>query len=271
MSNINKEYILGTNQTELERLEFQHGVWKNITDSFLEKLNIQKGWKCLDVGAGPGYVSMDLRSIVGDAGEVTALEPSDFYLSYFKERCERNNFQNVKFINGNLEDVDLQIEHYDLIYLRWVIDFVKEPENFLLKLLSALKKGGVIAIQDYNYEGIGLYPKGGAFDNIADHIRAYWRAGGGDPYFVSKIPPVFKKNNIKLEEYSPVGLAGDSQCPVFEWADRFLSGHFQLMKDLNIISENEKSALIDDWEAHKKNPDTVFYSPVVVNVSGRKL
>ena len=32
MSTINNEYILGTNQTELERLEFQHGVWKNITE-----------------------------------------------------------------------------------------------------------------------------------------------------------------------------------------------------------------------------------------------
>lgn len=265
-----KEYILGINQSEFDRLEFQHGVWKNITDGFLNKLNLGKGMKCLDVGSGPGFVSMDIRKILGDSGEITALEPSEMYLEYFKEHCRKNKFQNVKFIKGNLEDVDLKKEYYDLIFMRWVIDFVIEPEKFLLKLLDALKKGGVIAIMDYNYEGIGLYPKGGACDNIADHIRAYYRAGGGDPYFISKIPPIFKKNNIKLEEYTPVGLAGDHQSPVFEWVDRFITGHFHVLADMGIISDKEYSEIEQDWNEHKNDPNTVIFSPVVVNVSGRK-
>lgn len=267
----NKEYILGANQTELERLEFQHGVWKEITDRFLDKINIQKGWKCLDVGSGPGFVSMDLRKIVGGSGEITAVEPSEFYVNYFKEQCAKKNFRNFKFIQSTLEDTDLGNDQYDLIYLRWVIDFVKEPEKFLLKLLKALKKGGVIAVQDYNYEGIGLYPKGGACDNIADYIRAYYRAGGGDPYFISKIPPLFKRNNIRLEEYNPVGLAGDSHSPVFEWVRKFIKGHFNVLAVMKIISATEKSMLEKDWEEHEKNPETVIFSPVVVNVSGRKL
>lgn len=266
--NNNTEYILGINQKELERLEFQHGVWKKVTDDFLGKIGIKKGWKCLDVGAGPGLVAEEIRTYTGDEGEVTVLEPSAFYLDYFKENCMRKNWKNIKFINSNLEDAAL--EKYDLIYMRWVIDFVKQPESFLKKLLNALNKGGVIAIQDYNYEGIGLYPSGGAFDKIADAVRGYWRAGGGDPYFPSKIPAIFKKNKIELADYSPLGLAGDADSGVFKWADKFFSGHFRTMKELNIISENEMNDLINDWEAHKKNPDTVFFSPVVVNVIGKK-
>jgi SAM-dependent methyltransferase len=266
----NKEYILGVNQTELERLEFQHNVWRKVTDSFLERINIQKGWKCLDVGAGPGFVSMDLRKQVGEDGEVTALEPSELYLDYFKEQCKKKNLKNIKFIQGNLEDVNLKDEYYDLIFLRWVIDFVPEPEKFLLKLLGALKKGGVIAIEDYNYEGISLFPNGGAFDNIPNVVRAYWRAGGGDPYFVSKIPPIFKKNNIELLDFSPVGLAGDSSSGVFEWANKFFLVHLQIMADMKIISQKEADDIWSDWSAHKNNPETVFFSPVVVDVIGRK-
>ncbi|MEO8210351.1 MAG: methyltransferase domain-containing protein, partial [bacterium] len=217
------EYILGVNQTELDRLEFQHNVWKKVTDNFFDRINIQTGWKCLDVGAGPGFVSMDLRKLVGEEGEVTALEPSEFYLNYLKDKCKKNNFQNIKFILGNLEDVNLEEDYYDLIYLRWVIDFVPEPEKFLFKLLKALKKGGVIAIQDYAYEGVALFPKGGAFDNIADAVRAYWRAGGGDPYFTVKIPSIFRKNNIELVEYKPISLAGDKDSGVIEWAHRFFT------------------------------------------------
>ena len=112
----NKDYILGVNQTELDRLEFQHNVWRNVTDNFLDKIKIRNGWKCLDVGAGPGFVSADIRKLAGDEGEVNALEPSDFYLNYFKETCNKNNWNNIKFILGNLEDVEIEKNYYDLIF-----------------------------------------------------------------------------------------------------------------------------------------------------------
>ncbi len=264
------DYILGVNQTELERLEFQNSVWKKVTDDFFERIKIQTGWKCLDVGSGPGFVSMDLLKLVGDEGEVTALEPSEFYLNYFKDVCLKKNLKNVKFLHGKLEDVNPEKEYYDLIYLRWVIDFVPDPENFLIKLLGALKKGGLIAIQDYAYEGVALFPQGGAFDNVADAVRAYWKAGGGDPYFVVKIPSLFRKNNIELVEYSPVSRAGDKDSGLIEWAHRFFTVHLQKMADIKVITQKEADALLADWLAHRNNEDTIFFSPLIVDVLGRK-
>jgi len=267
----NSEYILGINQTELERLEFQHSVWKKVTGNFFDRIRIQKEWKCLDVGAGPGLVTADLRERVGDTGEVTALEPSELYLSHFKEKCKRNNWTNVEFLLGNLEDIDLEQDHYDLIFLRWVIDFVPSPEEFLLKLLACLKKGGVIAIEDYAYEGIALYPKGGAFDKIADAVKAYWRVGGGDPSFVVKVPSIFKKYKVELKEFTPISLAGDSDSAVIEWAHRFFMVHLQLMADKKVITQKEADAFLEDWMKHRHHPDTIFFSPVVVDVAGVKL
>jgi len=265
------EYILGVNQTELDRLEFQHGVWKNVTDKFLDNCNIKKGMKCLDVGSGPGFVSMDLRQRVDDKGEITALEPSEYYLNYFKDYSEKMNWTNIKFINSDLENSDIENEYYDFIFLRWVIDFVAEPEKFLLKLLNSLKKGGVIAIQDYVYEGIMLFPNGGAFDNIAEIVKKYWRAGGGDPYFPVKIPEIFKNKNIELREFTPVTRAGGVDSDVFKWADRFMNVHIQLIADKKVISQVECDELLKDWYNHKKNPETIFFTPVIVNVSGIKL
>ena len=112
----NQDYILGINQTELERLEFQNNVWKKMTDDFLERIKIEKNWKCLDAGAGPGFVSANLRNLVGDSGEVTALEPSQIYLDHFRNYCSNKNWDNIKFIQGNVEDTDLEKEYYDFIF-----------------------------------------------------------------------------------------------------------------------------------------------------------
>lgn len=268
---MSKEYILGINQTELERLKFQHGVWKEVTDNFLKRVNIQKGWKCLDVGAGPGFVSSDIRKLVGEEGEVTALEPSEFYLNYFKETTKKNNWKNIKFIQDYLENVEIENEYYDLIYLRWVINFVPEPEKFLQKLFNGLKKGGVIAIQDYTYEGVSLFPKGGAFDNIQKAIRANYRLGGGDADFTVKLPSIFKRNKIEPVDFNPVILAGDKDSGVTEWAHKFFVVHLPLMAEKGVISQKEADDILEDWMSHRNNPDAVFFSPIVVNVIGKKL
>jgi SAM-dependent methyltransferase len=265
------EYILGVNQTELERLEFQNSVWENCTNDFLDKINIKIGSKCLDVGAGPGFVSMNLSKRVGVEGEVTALEPSGFYLNYFRDLCNKNNLNNVKFIQGIAEESELEKEYYDLIYLRWVIDFVTEPDELLKKLISSLKKGGVIAIQDYAYESVPLFPKGGAFDEIAGIVREYWRLGGGDPYFTVKIPNVFMKNNIELKEFSPVCFAGNNKSKYFEWANRFFTVHLQLMADKKIITQKKCDDLLMDWIDHRNNPETIFITPLILNITGMKI
>lgn len=267
----NQDYILGINQTELERLEFQHKVWKKMTDDFLDRTGIQKDWKCLDAGAGPGFVSADLRNRVGASGEVTALEPSKMYLDHFRNYCRSKNWKNIRFIYGNVEDSHLEKDHYDFIFLRWVIDFVSEPENFLLKLMQSLKKGGIIGIQDYAYEGIALFPKGGAFDGITGIVRNYYGAGGGDIYFTTKIPSVFRKNNIELLEFSPVSKAGGNESDVFEWAYRFFKIHLPIMAGKNIISRNECGELLKDLNDHRNNPDMIFFSPLIVNIAGKKL
>ena len=191
------DYLLGINQTELDRLRFQHGVWKNVTDRLLDRLHIRKGWKCLDVGAGPGFVAMDLRDRVGGEGEITALEPSKFYLEWFEGEVKKRGWTNIKFLNGTAETAPLHERYYDFIFVRWVVGFVSDPEQFLSQLIKTLRPGGIIAIQDYIYEGLSLFPRGGAFEGMADAVRAYWRSGGGDPYIAAQIPTIFKKHHVQ--------------------------------------------------------------------------
>ncbi|MCI0448753.1 MAG: methyltransferase domain-containing protein [Chlorobi bacterium] len=270
MNKKSDQYILGISEYELNRLEFQHSVWKEVTDTFLEKLQIQKGWKILDVGSGPGFVSFEFLEKVGKTGEVTALEPSEFYLNYFVNKCKEKGWNNTKAIQSAAEDAELPENYYDVIFARWVIAFVPNPDLFMDKLLKSLATGGIIAFMDYAYEGLSLYPRGGAFENMAETVRAYWKHGGGDPYIGAKFPKMFRERNIELVHYRPVVLAGGPASGVLQWADRFFNVHVQQMIDMEIIKQNTGDAMLNDWNEHKQNPDTVFFSPILVNAAGRK-
>jgi len=266
----NKDYVLGVSDYELNRLQFQHGVWKEITDTFLNKLGITNGSRVLDAGAGPGFVAMDLLSRVGTNGEVTALEPSEMYVHYSTNFVNENKIQNLIVIDGTVETAELPREYYDVIFARWVISFVPDADEFLERLLAALKPGGIIAFMDYAYEGLALFPKGGAFDKMADAVRAYWIHGGGDPYIGARLPKMFRERNIEMKEYYPVAQCGGPQSGVFQWADKFFDVHIQQMVDLGIVSQTDGDALHADWIAHRSDQDSVFISPTITVIAGRK-
>jgi SAM-dependent methyltransferase len=264
------EYLLGVNQQELERLQFQQGVWGANTRKFLGRLGVRNGWRCLDVGAGPGLVSIDLRGMVGEAGEVTALDPSPFYLEWLQREAASRGWNNVRCLQGTAEQAILPADTYDLVFVRWVVAFVPDLEKFLTQLFATVRPGGIIAIQDYYYEGLSLYPQGGACDKIADIVRAYYRSGGGDAYVTGRIPEVFGRHGFQLIDFTPTCLAGGPSSAIMEWAHRFFTVHFPIMAEKGIISREQSDQLLTDWQAHRQNQNTLFFSPLVVDVAGRK-
>ncbi len=270
MKKKSEEYILGISEYELERLRFQHGVWKGITEGFFDKLGIKEGWKVLDVGSGPGFAAFDLRQRVGSTGAITALEPSEMYLDYFRGECFKNNWNNMHAVLGTVEDSEFLDNQYDMIFARWVIAFVPDPGLFLEKLTRTLKPGGVLAIMDYAYEGLLLYPNGGAFDKMAETVRSYWRHGGGDPYIGAKLPKMFKERNLSVFEYYPVGQCGGPDSGVFRWADKFFTVHVQQMVDMGITTQELGDEMLKDWVDHRNDPDSVFFSPTIANIAGKK-
>ena len=265
-----KDYLLGVNDYELNRLEFQHNVWKEVTDSFLDKLNIQRGWKVLDAGSGPGFVSFDIRELIGDEGGITALEPSQMYLDHFKRFADKSGWKNAKAINGTVETTSLPENYFDLIFSRWVIGFVPDPELFISKLARSLKPGGIIAIEDYAFHGLNLYPRGGDYEKLPPYVMEYWKSTGGDLRIAERIPAMFKKLGFEIEIYKPNSIAGNPGSGIFEWHHLFISQHIPLMVEKNIMPEETGNAILADWNNHRQNPDSIFFSPLVIDIAARK-
>jgi ubiquinone/menaquinone biosynthesis C-methylase UbiE len=262
------EYLLGVNERELARLQFQHAIWGPVTQSFLQRLGTTAGWRCLDVGAGPGLVTTDLRELVGESGEVIALDPSELYITWLEQQVARRNWSNVRCIQGTAEEAPLPRGHFDIVFVRWVIAFVPNPGKFLARLAATLKPGGILAIQDYYYEALSLYPHGGPCDEMASIVRAYYRSAGGDAYITAKVPGWFRNHGLTLTDFTPTCLCGGPDSDVFEWAYQFFSQHIPLMADRGLISRDKAEALLADWKDHRNNPDTFFFSPLVVDVAG---
>ena len=263
------DYLLGVNRTELERLRFQHSVWKGVTDAFFDRIGVSTGWQCLDVGAGPGFVTADLRGHVGDTGGVVAIEPSELYTDFMRDEISRMGWTNVECIRTTAEEAHVAPGRFDLIFARWVLSFVTDPENFFRSLARGLRPGGFIAVQDYYYEGLSLFPIGGPFDRMADVVRAHYRGAGGDPYVAGTLPGIFRKLGLTVVDFKPNCLAGGPGSGIMEWASRFFTVHIDPMVEKGLISRADGDAVLADWRSHSENPEALFFSPLVVDVAAR--
>jgi len=153
------EYVLGVNDAELRRLGFQHQLWLKEASRLWERAGVGPGKIVLDLGAGPGFASLDLAQLTSPTGRVIAVEQSEPFLASMQRRLEAEGIDNVERRLGDVQTLDLEDESIDVAYARWVLCFVADPEAVVARVAAALRPGGVFAIQDYyNYEAIFLAP-----------------------------------------------------------------------------------------------------------------
>ncbi|PYK88085.1 MAG: SAM-dependent methyltransferase, partial [Verrucomicrobia bacterium] len=91
-----RDYVLGTHDEEIARLGLQHRVWRPVVLECWQKAGITVGSRVLDVGAGPGYATVDLAEIVGPTGGVVALERSSKFVRAMEKACRARSLTNVK-------------------------------------------------------------------------------------------------------------------------------------------------------------------------------
>ena len=93
-------YFLGTHDEELERLGLQHRVWRPTVLECWRRARLSRGAQVLDVGAGPGFATLDLAELVGPEGQVTAIDLSKRFLGVLEARAAERGFQNIRTVEA---------------------------------------------------------------------------------------------------------------------------------------------------------------------------
>lgn len=77
-----RDYVLGTHDEEIARLGLQHELWRPRMLAGWDRAGFTAGMRIVDVGAGPGYATVDLAARVGPRGEVVAVERSQRFAAH---------------------------------------------------------------------------------------------------------------------------------------------------------------------------------------------
>lgn len=105
--------------------------------------DIREGAKILDVGTGTGIMIPFLASRVGKNGEITAVDNAEKMLEIAKRK---NDYANVRFIAGDIFNIILPEEYFDIIMCYSVFPHLEYKLTFAERLGKFLKPRGKIVV-----------------------------------------------------------------------------------------------------------------------------
>ena len=93
-------YLLGRTPRAIQRLLLLGQICAPFTRRVFTEAGITSGMSVLDVGCGPGEVSLIAANLVGETGSVLGIDSSADMLPYKKTLSEKEMWQIVVFIRS---------------------------------------------------------------------------------------------------------------------------------------------------------------------------
>jgi ubiquinone/menaquinone biosynthesis C-methylase UbiE len=127
-------------------------------DETLKKLGLKGGDIIADIGCGNGYFAIPALKIVGPAGRVYAVDTSDEMLEQLRQRLSETQFQNIIITRGGEHDPGLEDESITFVLMSNVLHEIEDRVLFLKRIKKALKRGGKLAVIDWQKKQTSLGP-----------------------------------------------------------------------------------------------------------------
>ena len=265
------DYLLGSRDTELQRLAFQHRVWAERAFALWTRAGFRRGTEILDLGCGPGFTTIDLAHLVGPAGSVLGVDGSERFLDVLRRRAAEADLANIRTIHCDVHDLALEPESVDGAYARWLFCFLRDPEAVVARVARALRPGGAFAVTDYfNYRAFTFAPRSAILDRVVEAVQECWRQRGGDLEIQGRMPRIMSSAGLEVSEVSQSCRIAEPGSPLWDWPLTFFQGFLSTLEEADLITPEERRAFEREWEVRGQDPATRLFVPPMIDVIGVK-
>jgi len=262
-----REYFLGTHDEELVRLGVQHRVWRPSVLDCWQRAGITTGWRVMDIGAGPGYATIDLAEIVGASGTVFAVERSARFLEALERERRRRELTNIRSREMDLGGDRLEESGLDATWCRWVACFVPSPEALVAQISGALRPGGVAIFHEYaDYGAWRLAPRRPVFESFVETVISNWRRTGGEPDVGLALPQLLTRSGFTIRQARPLSFAVRPRDFMWQWPASFVYSHLDHLQAQGDADRQWIDSVRRDLDDAARTPETLMITPTVLEI-----
>lgn len=148
---------------ESYRKDLSHITWDEVfarqvrraglVEDWMTALQVQPGARVLDIGAGPGYVSLELASRVGPGGLVYAVDRSADALAYLERLQIERGVPQIQRVVGDARTLEPGTLQPDSALVTMVLHHTDDPPSLLRNVARLLPAGALALVAEFHPEG----------------------------------------------------------------------------------------------------------------------
>ena len=261
------DYVLRGGDHGAERLGLLASVKWPTTKSLLDRAGMRPGIRCLDVGCGAGAVTFRMAEAVQPTGRVTGIDFDERCVGLARLEAQRVGFD-VDFRTGSASDLE-DCSAYDLVFGRFLLTHLPDPEPALEGMVRAARPGGVVVVEDIQFTGHFSYPVCPAFDRYVTLYQDVVRHKGGDPNIGPRLLGMFLDSglmDVELEVIQPSYREG----PGKRIASVTMEHIREAVVGAGLASHEEISGVTAEINSFADDPQTILSLPRIFQVWGKK-
>jgi ubiquinone/menaquinone biosynthesis C-methylase UbiE len=136
--------------------------------------------RLLDVGAGPGTISIDLARRLGE-GWVEAIDSAPAAVAAAQHAATEAGVDRIRFSVGDGYALDFPDDSFDVSHAHQVLQHLRDPVAALREMRRVTRPGGLVAIRDADYAAMAWHPASPGLARWQTVYRQVARAAGGEP------------------------------------------------------------------------------------------
>jgi len=216
----------------------------------------------LDVGCGPGTISIDLARRL-DAGEVLGLDRADDVIESARAAAADAGVHNVTFAVGDVYALSAPDDSFDVVHAHQVLQHLSDPVAALREMRRVCRPGGVVAARDSDYSAMTWYPASPALDRWLELYLTLARANGAEPDAGRRLRSwALDAGFTDVAATASAWCFADSddrQWWASMWADRVVASSFaEQAIDRGVATTDDLTTLADGWRSWAAEPDAWF-------------
>ena len=169
-------------------------------DGFLKSLLTPGQQTIADVGCGAGAIISALAAKFPEK-RFFGVDISAARLAEARKKCVGSNgraLENITLIESPIYQIPLESDSVDIVYTRFLLEYLKEPVQAISELKRIIRPGGRVVLQDLDGQLLFQYPFSvPQIEQVFDYLNA---KTGFDPYIGRKLFSYGKKAGLTLEK-----------------------------------------------------------------------
>jgi SAM-dependent methyltransferase len=235
--------------------------WRTAANSAAYLLGrLGPGLSMLDVGCGPGTITVDFAHLVAP-GTVVGVDRSEAALA--AAAAQPTDGLSVRFEEADVYALPYDSGTFDVVHAHQVLQHLEDPVAALREMARVCRPEGTVAVRDGDYASMSWFPATPEIERWLDLYRRTARANGGEPDAGRCLLAWARAAGLREIESSATAWCfatpEDRHWWAETWAERIsVTELARRILELDLATQDELDAIALGWRRWADQPDGWF-------------